>query len=76
MSAVLGQPLPRGAATRAGGPPGGLPPIWSSPVKAPGSSQGHPNADFPGEMLLLGQHLPQRAVLAVLHDDGEAGDPI
>lgn len=48
----------------------------SSPVKASGSSQGHPNADVPGEMLLLGQHIPQRSMLAVLHDDGEAGAPI
>lgn len=48
----------------------------SSPVKASGSSQGHPNADLPGEMSLLGQHIPQRPMLTVLHDDGEAGAPI
>lgn len=47
-----------------------------SPVKASGSSQGHPNADVPGEVLLLVQHVPQRPVLTVLHDDGEAGAPI
>ena len=48
----------------------------SSPVKASGGSQGHPNANLPGEMPLLGQHIPQRPVLTVLHDDGEAGAPI
>lgn len=47
-----------------------------SPVKASGSSQSHPNADIPGKMLLLVQHIPQRPVLTVLHDDGEAGAPI
>lgn len=48
----------------------------SSPVKASGGSQGHPNADVPGKMLLLVQHIPQRPVLTVLHDDGEAGAPV
>lgn len=48
----------------------------SLPVKASGSSQGHPNADLPGEMLLLGQHIPQCPMLTVFHDDREAGAPI
>lgn len=47
-----------------------------SPVKASGSSQGHPDADIPGKMLLLVQHIPQCPMFTVLHNDGEAGAPI
>lgn len=48
--------------------------FWGcSPVKASGSSQGHPDAGVPAKILLLVEHIPQRPVLAVLHDDGEAG---